>query len=128
MRTKTFPPIMALVVVSTLAVGGFAAAATRAKTTVTIESPGSGEYRGYVSSPKPRLCAKGRKVLLYKQKGTVQDRSVDTRVASDRASLNGDRYQWNTGQLGMYGRFYAFAVRTPDCQPAFSDTIRTKAP
>lgn len=119
---------MALVVASTLAVGGLAGAATRAKTTVTIESPGGGEYRGYVASPKPKLCAKDRKVVLYKQKGTEQDRRVDEKIASDTASLQGDRYQWNTGNTGKYGRFYAFAVRTPDCKPAFSATIKTRAP
>ena len=128
MRTKPLPIIMALVVASTLAVGGLAGAATRAKTTVTIESPGGGEYMGYVSSPKPKLCAKNRKVLLYKQTGTEQDRSVDEKMGSDTTSLQGDRYQWNTGQTGEYGKFYAFAVRTPDCKPAFSDTIKTKAP
>jgi hypothetical protein len=98
--------------------------ATRAATTVTIQVEGR-DFSGTVSSPRPLKCAKDRKIILFKQVGTEQDPSVDTKVASDLASLSGDQYVWNTGNTGIKGKFYARAKRTIDCKADSSETLHT---
>jgi hypothetical protein len=100
-------------------------AGTRAATTVTIKVEGR-DFSGTVKSPDPAACAEGRKVVLYKQAGAEQDPSTDERVASDTASLNGDRYEWSTGNTGQRGKFYARARKTPACKADSSKTLRTQ--
>jgi len=53
---------------------------------------------------------------------------VDERIADDTASLNGDRYEWNTGNTGEFGKFYARAGKTDDCKGDTSKTIRSVRP
>jgi hypothetical protein len=98
-----------------------------AETTVTIRTE-NGDFWGYVTSPRPRRCAEGRKIVLFKQVGAEQDPRVDERIASDTASLNGDRYEWNTGNTGRFGKFYARAGKTEDCKGDTSKTIRSVRP
>lgn len=118
------------VITSVVLIGGLAAPAvagssgSRADTQVTI-MVSDGEFSGYVDSPRPRECAKNRKIVLFKQVGRTQDPSADKRVASDTASKNGDRFMWSTGNTGLSGKFYARAGRTPSCQPDTSKTIRS---
>ena len=100
MRAKLLPTAVALAVAATLTLAG-------------------------IDSPRPLKCAKGRKVVLYKQKGAQQNLSVDKKVASDTADLSGDRYAWSTGNTGLSGKFYAHVNRTPDCKPASSRTVKT---
>jgi hypothetical protein len=121
---------LVLVVVALAAVGGIATPSSaggvvRADTTVTIKVQGR-DFSGFVKSPNPQACAEGRKIALFKQVGSEQDPSVDERVASDTASLNGDRYEWSTGNTGQSGKFYARARRTQDCKPDTSRTLHTE--
>jgi hypothetical protein len=94
-----------------------------AKTKVTI-IPESGGFFGYVYSPKPGRCANNRVVRLYKQRGRQQKPSVDTKIGSDTAQANGDRFMWSTGNTGFArGLFYARAGRVPGCKPDSSKSI-----
>jgi len=102
---------------------GAATAGTLADTTVTIKAEGT-DLSGTISSPRPRRCAKDRKVVVFKQAGSEQDPSVDEKIASDTASRSGDVYRWSTGNTGMTGKFYARAARTADCKPDTSRTVR----
>lgn len=106
--------------VATVALAGVASAGGAADTTVTIR--GDGEIFGYVKSPKPRRCAKDRLVKVFKQRGE-QGGGDDIKVGSDRASLNGDRYQWSIGNPGVAGRVYARAPRIEGCRADNSPTI-----
>jgi len=96
----------------------------RAETVVTIKTQ-NGEFWGYLKSPRPAKCADNRKVVLYRQLGKVQSPSTDSKMASDISSKSGKSYMWSTGTTGLrHGKFYAKAVRTPDCKPDTSDTVR----
>ncbi|MEX0755602.1 MAG: hypothetical protein WD556_10890 [Actinomycetota bacterium] len=115
---------VALTVFSAVSVTGLASAGNLAETTVTINEQ-SGDFSGTVRSNRPNRCADERKIVLFKQKGREQRPSRDRKVANDTASLNGDRYEWNTGNTGFEsGKFYARAGKTPDCQPDNSKTVR----
>lgn len=130
MKPKLLPTVIATAVLGVVSVAGTvtAGAGQRAETTVTIRTE-NGDFWGYVSSPRPRKCADERKVVLFKQVGSEQDPSVDERVASDTASLNGgDRAEWNTGNTGVFGKFYARVGRTEDCKGDTSKTIRSRRP
>jgi len=129
-KPKLLPTVIATAVIGVVSVAGTvtAGAGQRAETTVTIRTE-NGDFWGFVSSPRPRKCADERKVVLFKQVGSEQDPSVDERVASDTASLNGgDRAEWNTGNTGMFGKFYARVGRTEDCQGDTSNTVRSRRP
>jgi len=103
------------------------AGTVRAETTVTIRTE-NGDFWGFVSSPRPLKCAEGRKIVLFKQVGAEQDPRVDQRIADDTASLNGDRYEWSTGNTGKFGKFYARAGKTDDCKGDTSKTVRSVRP
>jgi hypothetical protein len=121
MRAKILVvPVLALAVSGGLAVGADAAAP--ASTTVTIKAEGV-DLSGTVTSPKPKLCAKNRKVIVIKQKG-ARGGGDDTRFASDTASLSNGVYEWSTGNTGTEGRFYAKVRRTEKCKGDTSPTIR----
>jgi len=106
-----------------LSVTGTAGARSDAATTVKIKQQSDGFY-GYVSSSKPNRCANNRKVILYKQKGTTQDPGTDTKIGSDLAQPNGDKYMWSTGNTGStHGDFYAHAKKIPGCLAGSSKTI-----
>jgi hypothetical protein len=124
MRSKVFATSVVLAICGALSVTGIASAGGRADTKVTIKEQ-NGDFWGYVSSPRPSRCADGRKIVLFKQKGRDQHPSNDEKVANDTASLNGDRYEWNTGNTGFTrGKFYARASATSDCKPDSSETVR----
>lgn len=129
MKPKLFPTAIAAVVLGAVSVAGTltAGAAQPAETTVTIRTE-NGDFRGYVSSPRPLKCAEGRVVVLFRQTGAVQDPKVDEKIGSDTASLSGDRYEWNTGNTGVYGKFYARARKTESCKGDTSKTIRSVRP
>ncbi len=125
MTKKTLAMGAALTLFGSLAAPGIAdAGSTLVTTTVTIRTA-NGDFWGYVESPQPRNCAKGRKVILFKQKGRNQNPKNDKRVASDTASKNGDRFMWSTGNTGLSGKFYAKVVRTDLCKPDTSKTVRS---
>ena len=129
MKPKLASAVVAVVFGAVSVAGTVSAGAgtERAETTVTIRTE-NGDFWGYVTSPRPRRCAEGRKIVLFKQVGAEQDPRVDERIASDTASLNGDRYEWNTGNTGRFGKFYARAGKTEDCKGDTSKTIRSVRP
>ena len=104
--------------------GGVAAATGDADTTVTIKAEGT-DLSGLVKSPKPRKCADGRKVVVWKQKGT-RGGGDDVKFASDIASLSmgGQLATWSTGNTGTPGRFYARVRHIEGCRGDTSPTIR----
>ncbi|MGZ4443955.1 MAG: hypothetical protein ACXVXC_12395 [Nocardioidaceae bacterium] len=99
-----------------------AQAAVDAKTTVTIKAQGT-DLSGLVKSPKPKRCADGRKVVVWKQIGS-RGGGDDKRFASDTASKQGSVYAWSTGNTGTPGRFYARVRHITGCQGDTSPTIR----
>jgi hypothetical protein len=129
-KPKLLPTVIATAVLGVVSVAGTATAGAgqRAETTVTIRTE-NGDFWGYVNSPRPLKCAEGRKVVLFKQVGSEQNPSVDERIASDTASLNGgDRAEWNTGNTGRFGKFYARVGKTENCKGDTSKTVRSKRP
>jgi hypothetical protein len=121
--TKILAAPAALVAVAGVALAGPAEAeASRARSTVTIEADGV-ELSGTVSSPRPRQCAAGRTVVVFQQKG-ARGGGNDVRIASDTADRDAGRYEWETGNTGIEGRFYAKVRRTPQCRADTSPTIR----
>jgi hypothetical protein len=123
LKTKILTAVVALA-----ALGGIAAPSSAGgllDTSVTIKVEGR-DFSGSVRSPDPATCAEGRKVILFKQIGSEQDRSADQRVASDTASLNGDRYEWSTGNTGQRGNFYARVRKTAECKGDTSRTLHTR--
>ena len=121
MRSRSIKTLVAAGVCCALVIPGIAAADHHAATTVTIK--GTGDIYGYVKSPKPKKCAKNRKVKVYKQKGSQQKPKSDKVVGTDTAERNGDRYQWSVGNPGVSGKIYARAGKTPDCKADSSNTI-----
>jgi hypothetical protein len=65
-------------------------------------------------------------VLLIRQVGT-RGGGDDERLASDTASLNGDVYEWSTGNTGTAGKFYAKVRRTAKCKGDTSPTVVAQA-
>lgn len=96
-------------------------AAGRAKTVVTIQAEGT-DISGTVKS-KRKACKDGRKVLLYLQRGP-RGGGDDELFATDTTELDDGVGEWETGNLGTEGKFYAKVKRTPKCKPATSPTIR----
>jgi len=126
--SRTLLPIsMVLALAGVMAVAGFANAGTLADSTVTIKVQ-SGDFSGTISSSRPMRRAQERKVVVFKQAGVNQDPSQDERVASDTASLSGDRYEWSTGNTGVYGRVCARVGRAEHCKADTSRTVRSVRP
>jgi hypothetical protein len=120
MRSKLVPVVLALGVCAAVALPGAAGARAPADTTVTIKEEASGDFYGYVKSPKPLKCADDRQIALFRVR-----QGKDERVATDNASLSGNRYRWSTGNTGLSGRFYARASRIAGCRADTSPTIRS---
>lgn len=121
MRSRLVQVVIGIAACAALALPGMAGGAERASTKVTIKVEGSGDFLGYVKSSKPKQCADGRKITLFRKR-----KSGDEKVASDTASKNGDRYQWSTGNTGLKGRFYARARKTEKCKGATSKTVKSE--
>lgn len=86
--------------------------------TVTIQANGT-DLSGKVSSSNP-ACVEDRKVIVIKQIGT-RGGGDDIRFASDTADSDGD---WNTGNTGTEGKFYAKVKATTECARDLSPTVR----
>jgi hypothetical protein len=127
MTRRSIAAAAVLALTSALFVGGVATAGTLADSTVTIKAQ-NGDFSGTVSSPRPNRCAQDRKVVVFKQVGANQNPSQDDRVASDTASLQGDRYEWSTGNTGVFGKVYARVARTEFCKADTSRTVRSVRP
>ena len=100
-----------------LILAGSADASTRAPSTVTIQAEGTDLF-GQVSSTRA-ACEADRKVIVFKQVGT-RGGGDDIRFASDTTDSDGD---WNTGNTGTEGKFYAKVKRNTECRADFSPTI-----
>ena len=98
-------------------------AAPRANTVVTIKSEGT-DISGTVKS-KRKVCKDERKVYLYLQRG-ARGGGNDELFATDTTELDDGVGEWDTGNLGFEGRFYATVKRTPQCKAASSPTIRVE--
>ena len=111
-----------------LACGGALGVATAANAgqdaarNVTIKADGTDIF-GYVSSPEPRTCADDRMVAVFK----VKRKGDKKKVASDNASLHGDRYQSSVGNLGMEGRTFARAKRIAGCKADSSKIMQVES-
>lgn len=107
-----------------LATSASAEAAQKTPTKVTIKGS-DGNFYGNVKSDDPS-CAEGRKVTLFKLKGSQPNPKVDEKINSDTASLNGDKYTWDTGNTGeKNGKFYARVKKTDECGGDLSEVIRS---
>ncbi|WP_322938135.1 hypothetical protein [Nocardioides bizhenqiangii] len=95
-----------------------ATAAALAPSTVTIQAEGTDLF-GKVNSTRA-LCKADRNVIVYKQVG-VRGGGNDIRFAMDTTDSDGD---WNTGNTGTEGRFYAKVTKNSQCNADFSPTIR----
>jgi len=129
MTSKTsFRTVIATLAVSALALTGLAAsasAAAPAPTKVLIQAE-SGGFFGYVKSPR-LACKNERTVVLYKQLGAKQSPRTDQQVGMDLSQANNEGYEWNMGNPGLHsGRYYARALRTPNCLAANSVTLRAQ--
>ena len=113
--------LAALTAVAMVATAGNADAATKARTTLTIQAEGV-DLSGKVKSSK-LSCLGNRTVKVYKQKGTQQSPSTDTVIASDISERVGDHGEWSVGNTGMEGKFYARTRGNLECTGATSTTI-----
>lgn len=127
-RKTNFRNSIAALAISALALTGLAAsaaAAAPAPTKVLIQAE-SGGFFGYVKSPKLE-CKSERTVVLYKQLGSKQSPRTDEQVGMDLSQANNEGYEWNMGNPGLHsGRYYARALRTPNCLAANSVTLRAQ--
>ncbi len=96
-------------------------AAGRADNVVTIKAENT-DLSGTVKS-KRKACKDERKVLLILQRGK-RGGANDELFATDTTELQNGVGQWNTGNLGFEGKFYAKIKRTPLCKGAESRTVR----
>lgn len=92
-----------------------ASAGTMAATQVTIKERG-GDFSGKVKSEDSPRCTASRKVVLFRKKP-----GKDKRVATDMTEDDGS---WSTGNTGEdSGKFYAKAIKDPDCETGRSKTL-----
>ena len=98
-----------------------AALAAQSATTVTIVGPDS--VYGYVHSANVK-CLGGRKVKIYKQKGSAQNPANDKLMDSTTSTREGKKGMWDIGNPGFpHGRYYAEVTSTMSCKRAFSKTV-----
>ncbi len=96
---------------------GEAGARGQADTKLTIQG-GGGLVEGEVKSPNENKCANQRKVLIFK----VKNNGSSEKVASDRATQNGDRYQWARAFEG--GKYFAKVKPTSQCEGDVTKTVQ----
>jgi hypothetical protein len=92
-----------------------AGARGRANTKLTIQG-GGGLVEGEVKSPNENACADNRKVLIFQVKNGDAERA-----GSDRATENGDRYQWAKAFEG--GRSFGKVKETSQCEGDSTKTV-----
>jgi hypothetical protein len=119
---KLIAAVVAVFVCGAIAFAGIAVA-SGAATTVSIKAQ-KGGFFGYVHSDKQK-CEANRKVVLYKQKGSEQKPSQDTKIGHDFAQPNGPDSQWSIN-TNKSGKFYAKAAETSSCHHAFSKTVHSQ--
>jgi hypothetical protein len=117
--------VVATVICGAVALAGIAMAAT-ATTKVSIQAQ-QGGFFGYVHTKKAasEKCENGRKVILYKQKGSQQKPRDDTKIDTDIAQPNGPDSMWSIN-TNKSGKFYAKAPKKPGCATGFSETVHSQ--
>src|SRR6476619_1447695 len=109
-KTRIATAIAALAISAAALTGTAGAAATD---TVSILG-NNGDYYGYVHSTDPTHCESNRKVVVYKQLGSVQAPHTDQKIGTDIAQPNGPDAMWSIGNSGYKsGSFYAKAAKVP---------------
>jgi hypothetical protein len=92
---------------------------------VTIHFRQPEKFVGFVFSQDPRICASGRPVKVYRQKGKKQrpgrDVQIHKRTFASKAP-NG-KYKWVIHALPGPGKYYARILAFADCQKDSSKTI-----
>jgi len=104
-----------------LAAAPAADAASRAPVSVTIQAEGV-DLSGTVVSNRD-ACMDERKVIVWKQVGK-RGGDDDVKFASDTTEIVDGVGQWNTGNTGTEGKFYATVKRSPLCKAASSPTVK----
>jgi hypothetical protein len=101
-------------------------AAGAAPSGVTLHLDRGGTFKGFVFSPKPRKCADGRTVELYRQRGGGQHPKRDVKVAKSQAqSYSHGRFKWTLyPSRPRPGDFYARVSTTAHCQGDNSKTLQ----
>ena len=122
---KLIAAVLAVTVCGALTFAGIATA-SGANTKVTIQAQ-QGGFFGFVHTKKSasEKCENGRKVILYKQNGSDQKPSQDTKIGTDIAQPNGPDSQWFVDTTKS-GKFYAKAPKKPGCATGSSDTIHSQ--
>jgi hypothetical protein len=100
-----------------LLTGPASSAVTLAPSTVTIQAEGTDLF-GKVNSTRA-VCKSDRNVVVFKQVG-ARGGGNDIRFAMDTTDSDGD---WNTGNTGTEGKFYAKVKKNSQCRADFSPTI-----
>jgi hypothetical protein len=120
-RVQVLAAVAAMIVLGALATGA-SASVGKSATEVTIKGE-NGDFYGNVKSSDPS-CAEGRKVTVFKLKGSSPNPSVDRKITSDTASLSGGKYRWSVGNTGeKNGFFYARVVKNDHCTGDISPVI-----
>jgi hypothetical protein len=122
---KLLVAVIAAVAFGAIAFAGLAIA-DGANTKVSIEAQ-QGGFFGYVHTKRSasEQCENGRKVVLYKQKGSEQRPRDDKKIGSDFAQPNGPDSMWSIN-TDKSGKFYAKAPRKEGCKAGFSDTVHSE--
>jgi hypothetical protein len=126
MTSRLLKVSLAIAACAALALPAIAIGRGAAETKVTIKVQGTGDFSGTLKSSKTK-CANHRKVVLFKQKGQEQKPSTDKRVGMDTSERSGDKFEWNMGNTGLRGKFYARAGKIPGCKTGTSKTVRSPA-
>ncbi len=119
--TRTVAAVVGLSTAGALMVAApSSTAAGRANNVVTIKAENT-DLSGTIKS-KRKACKDGRKVLLYFQRG-ARGGANDELFATDTSELDDGVGEWETGNLGFEGKFYAKVKRTAKCKAAASRTV-----
>lgn len=94
-----------------------------AATTVTIESAPVG-VTGKVSSASVARCAEGRRVVVYRARGSKPDPQTDQRIGATRVVGVGGQFGWTVETEGG-GRLYAQAAAKHGCAVGLSRVLGT---
>ena len=100
-------------------------AATSTPSGVTIHHRGHHRLYGFVFSPNPRKCAKGRRVRIATQLGNRQNRRRDPTLENAMThKASRGKYKWTLGQRGLRKRYYAVIKKRHGCDGDTSPTIK----
>lgn len=116
----TLPPLVVAAGLAGVTAPASGEAVAPAARSVTIRAENT-DLSGQVRSGRAS-CRSEVQVVVFRQRGT-RGGGDDERFAMDTSEPNGD---WDTGNTGTEGRFYAKVARTATCAGAASRTIRAQ--